>query len=40
MAPTAQSRWLALIQASDGDLYRTTTRGGSSDAGTVFRIGG
>jgi uncharacterized repeat protein (TIGR03803 family) len=29
----------ALIQASDGNLYGTTKTGGTSDAGTVFRIG-
>lgn len=27
-----------LIQGSDGNLYGTTTKGGSSDAGTVFRV--
>jgi uncharacterized repeat protein (TIGR03803 family) len=32
--------WAALVQASDGDLYGTTTKGGTSanDYGTVFRI--
>lgn len=27
-----------LVQASDGNLYGTTLRGGSNDAGTIFRI--
>jgi uncharacterized repeat protein (TIGR03803 family) len=28
----------ALIQATDGNFYRTTTAGGTSDAGTVFKM--
>ena len=28
----------ALVQASDGNLYGTTLRGGANDKGTVFRI--
>jgi uncharacterized repeat protein (TIGR03803 family) len=27
-----------LIQASDGNFYGTTERGGSSDAGTIFKM--
>ncbi len=30
--------WADLIQATDGNLYGTTTRGGVSSDGTVFRI--
>jgi uncharacterized repeat protein (TIGR03803 family) len=30
----------SLIQASDGNLYGTTQRGGTADLGVVFRIGG
>jgi uncharacterized repeat protein (TIGR03803 family) len=30
----------ALVQATDGNLYGTTTRGGISDSGTIFAIAG
>jgi uncharacterized repeat protein (TIGR03803 family) len=31
--------YASLTQASNGDLYGTTSRGGTSDLGTVFKIG-
>ena len=43
-APTAPTRIAALIQASDGNLYGTTTRGGGANGpvptqyGTVFKV--
>jgi uncharacterized repeat protein (TIGR03803 family) len=36
--PDGSQPWAALIQASDGYLYGTTTHGGLGGAGTVFRI--
>ena len=30
--------YAGLIQASDGNLYGTTTSGGSSNSGTVFKV--
>lgn len=30
--------WGGLIQATDGNLYGTTLKGGSDDIGTIFRI--
>src|SRR6476620_10403558 len=36
--PDGSEPWAPLVQASDGFLYGTTSLGGASNAGTVFRI--
>ena len=36
--PDGMSPWAALVQASDGNFYGTTSQGGTYSGGTVFRI--